>query len=84
MAEGRDKAVRGWGLLHRFELDLIRRQSPDLNENLRVMDAMYKEARTLGVFPLKDALDGLEVDLKIARVVNFVRDNTQEDSRGTH
>ena len=36
------------------------------------MDAMYKEARTLGVIPMKDPLDGWDIDTKIAMVVNYV------------
>ena len=84
MNTGRDKVTRDWHLLYQFELDLVKRHGPDLDQNLRVMEAMYEEARNLGVFPLKDALDGLEVDLRIARVVNFVRDNTHKDSQGAH
>ena len=36
------------------------------------MEALYQEAVALGVFPLKDPLDGLEVDIRIAKVVNHV------------
>lgn len=36
------------------------------------MDAMYKEARALGVIPMKDPLDGWDIDAKIAMVVNYV------------
>jgi hypothetical protein len=84
LTERRDKVVRDWHLLHRFELDLMKKQGTDFSKNLRVIEAMYEEARNLGAFPLKDALDGLEVDLKIARVVNFVRDNTHKGSQGTN
>jgi hypothetical protein len=36
------------------------------------MDAMYKEARALGVIPMKDPLNGWDIDAKIALVVNYV------------
>jgi hypothetical protein len=36
------------------------------------VDALYKEAVTLGIIPLKNPLDGIEVDLKIAKVINRV------------
>jgi hypothetical protein len=71
-------------MMRKLELDLMRKQGPDLAQNLRVMEAMYEEAKHLGAFPLRDALDGLEVDLKIARVVNFVRNDTHKDSPGAH
>jgi len=34
---------------------------------------MYKEARALGVIPLKDPLNGWGIDAKIALVVNYVQ-----------
>lgn len=80
MNDRRHRVMRDWHLLRKLELDLMRKQGPDLAGNLRVMEAMYEEAKHLGAFPLRDALDGLEVDLKIARVVNFVRNDTHEDS----
>jgi len=36
------------------------------------MNAMYKEARALGVIPTKDPLDGWGIDAKIVLVVNHV------------
>jgi hypothetical protein len=36
------------------------------------VEALYKEAVTLGVIPLKNPLEGIEVDLKIAQVINSV------------
>jgi len=56
----------------KFENELIRKEKVDVLRNFRLVDAMYEEAVALGVFPLKDALEGIEVDLKIAKVVNSV------------
>jgi hypothetical protein len=84
LTDRRDEVTRDWDLLRKLELDLMKKQGPDLAENLRVIEAMYEEARHLGAFPLRDALDGLEIDVKIARVVNFVRNDTDKDSQGTH
>jgi hypothetical protein len=41
---------------------------------------MYDEARRLGVFPLKDPLEGLEVIIKMAKAVNCVRGDSVKDS----
>jgi hypothetical protein len=38
------------------------------------MSALYKEAVALGVFPPKDPLEGIEVKIKIAKVVNGLKD----------
>jgi len=58
--------------LQRFELDFLREDKADIARNLRIVEALYKEAVTLGIIPLKNPLDGIEVDLRIAKVVNSV------------
>ncbi len=58
--------------LQKFENEIIRKEKVNILKNFRLVDAMYKEAVSLGVFPMKDALAGLEVDLKIAKVINSV------------
>ncbi len=79
VAETGDKVTRDWQLLREFERGLISGKVPDPVKNLRIVEAMYEEARHLGVFPLKDPLEGLETDLRIARVVNLVREDPQEN-----
>jgi len=56
----------------KFELNLLRKEKVDYGRNLRIVDALYNEAVALGTFPLGNPLDGIEVDLKIAKVVNSV------------
>ena len=56
----------------KFELDFLRKEKVDIVRNFHIVEALYKEAVTLGVIPLKNPLDGIEVDLKIAKVVNRV------------
>jgi len=55
-----------------FEQQIIKKRKPDFRKNLAIVEAMYQEARNMGVFG-RDPLDGLEVDLKIARIINHVR-----------
>jgi hypothetical protein len=59
-------------VLRRFERDLIRKESVDISENFRIVEALYREAVALGVFPPKDPLEGIEVDIRVARAVNRV------------
>lgn len=58
--------------LSQLEMAIIRKEKPSLLKNLKIVEAMYKEALSLKVFPLKDPLDGIEVDLRIARIINSV------------
>jgi len=55
-----------------FEKELLRKERVDVRKNFRIIDALYREAVALGTFPLKDPLEGLEVDIRVARVINSV------------
>jgi hypothetical protein len=58
--------------LDRFEKEFLRTQKPDLVKNFKIVEALYDEAVALGAIPLKDPLEGIEVDIKIAKAVNSV------------
>jgi hypothetical protein len=75
--------IRDRQAFEEFERSLIRSTKPDLIKNLRIVNAMYEEARHLGVFPLKDPMAGIETVIKMARVVNLVRRDSREDSPRT-
>lgn len=64
-----------------FERALIRSTRPDVLRNLRLVGAMYEEARRLGVLPPEDRMEGIEKAIRIARVVNLVRGDSRQDSR---
>lgn len=42
----------------------------DFQQNLRLLEGMYKLACSLRVFPPADPLAGLETDIHMARVIN--------------
>ena len=55
-----------------FEMEFLRRGKLDVVRNFQIEEALYQEAVSLGIIPLKNPLDGLEVDIKIARAINRV------------
>ena len=57
-------------LLRAFECAQIRNTPPDYFRNLRIFEALYEEATALGYFPLKDPLEGIEVDIRLAKIIN--------------
>ncbi|NVL90147.1 MAG: hypothetical protein HWN69_04005 [Desulfobacterales bacterium] len=59
-------------MFYEFEKELIKKEKADVIKNFHMVDSMYDEAVALGIIPMKDPLDGLEIDLKIAKVVNYV------------
>jgi len=57
-------------LVDAFERELVRREVPNYFKNLKIVEALYNEARALGALPPADPLDGIEVDVHLARVLN--------------
>ena len=60
----------------KFEIEILRNEKLDIKKKFKIVEALYEEAVTLGVFPLKDSLEGLEVDIRIAKVINSVPKDT--------
>ena len=61
-------------LVEAFEKELMRSEPPDYRRNLRIVEALYEHARRVGALPREDPLDGIEVDIRLARVINFRSD----------
>ena len=65
--------IRRPDLIEAFEHEYQRRQPHDYQQNLRIAEALYEEARALGILPLKDPLDGIEVKIRLAKALNAVK-----------
>jgi hypothetical protein len=59
-------------LLTQFEMEYLRSDKTDYFDCLRLFEEMWKEGVFLGVLPPKDPLEGIEVDLRVARILNHV------------
>lgn len=62
--------VRDAKLLARFEDEQLRKERLTYAQSLKIFEAMWKEAVGLGVFPLRDLLEGIETDIELARILN--------------
>jgi len=54
----------------RWERETQLSQPADFRRNLRLLEAMYEEARALGVMAVPPGLEGLESRLRLAMVLN--------------
>ncbi|HEX9077725.1 MAG TPA: hypothetical protein VF932_18210 [Anaerolineae bacterium] len=54
----------------KWEAAYIAQKEPNFHKNLQIVEELYSHARSLGKWRLNHGLDGIEVKLKIARVVN--------------
>jgi len=59
--------------LQAFEALRAGAEKVDVEQNLRILDALYEEALMLGALPPKDPLEGIEVKVRVAKAVNHVQ-----------
>lgn len=67
--------------LEAFEKEQIRQNNADYRENLKIFEALYREAQALGIFTLEDPLEGIEVDIRLARALNSLATPRKDNQR---
>lgn len=68
--EQRGTPRRGHPWVGAFEKEQMRQEPPDYFRNLRVFEALFQEALLLGALPLRDPLEGIDVDIRLAQVID--------------
>ena len=56
--------------LNKFYQELIEEENISHKEALSLYEALHKEAVSLGAINSKDILEGLEIDLRVAKAIN--------------
>ncbi len=56
--------------LTEFEDQMIRNGAIDVARNFRLFEAMVMEARAVAALPLADPLEGIEVDVRLAKALH--------------
>lgn len=62
--------VRNPHLLDALNKDQVRVSPHDYFHNLSLFEGLYDEAVALGAFLLEDSLEGIETDIRLARIIN--------------
>lgn len=62
--------IRNYEQVRRLEDDFLARENLSHAAALRIYEAMWAEGVLLGVLPPADPREGLEVDLRVAQVLN--------------
>ncbi|HHT9106568.1 MAG TPA: hypothetical protein ACFYD7_11970 [Candidatus Wujingus californicus] len=66
-------------LLKKLEDEFIRNEGRlNYRQSLKLFTDMWNEGVRLGILPPKDPLEGLEVDIKIAKVLNSCLKNSSQ------
>ena len=65
------KMIKNFEMVNIFEAEFIKNQGKlSHDQSMKLFTAMWHEAVTLGVIPPREPLEGIEVDIKIAKVLN--------------
>jgi hypothetical protein len=59
-----------------FERELIKKERLSYEEALKIFEDLWQEGITFGVLPPSDALEGIEVDIQIAKILNSCSRNS--------
>jgi hypothetical protein len=59
--------------LNKFYRKLIKEENISHKEALSIYEALHKQAVSLGVINSENILEGLEVDLRIAKAINALK-----------
>lgn len=62
--------IRNPHILNKFNRDWLRRRPADYQENVIRFQRMYDYACELGALPPKNLLQGIETNIKLAKVIN--------------
>ena len=68
--------IRNAGLLRDFEIGELKKQTLSYAEALEILEAMWREGVSLNVLPPKNPLEGIEADVRLARVLNSCLKNS--------
>ena len=63
-------------LVRELEAEFLAREEMPYRKALHIFESLWQEGVTLGVLPPEDPSEGLEVDLRIARVLNSCSRNS--------
>lgn len=67
-------------MLRKIEEDFLKKEGEiDYLHSLKIVESLYNEALHLGAFPLKDPMEGIEVDIRIARILNSCLKNCLQE-----
>ncbi len=71
--------IKNAAFLKRFEDELVKKTPRrSFLESLSLWEAMWNEGIHLGVLPPSNPMEGIEVDIEVARVLNCLQNSSLE------
>ncbi|MBI3590797.1 MAG: hypothetical protein HY094_05395 [Candidatus Melainabacteria bacterium] len=72
--------IRNYKKYREFEENFISKEKIDFARNFFLFEEMYKEAVTLGVLPIKNPLEDIDLAIKTANILNSVPKTNSNNS----
>lgn len=67
-------------LLREFEYLFQKKEGRlSFEKAMEIFTSLWQEAKDLKIIPLKDPLEGIEVDIRIAKILNSCSKNSSQD-----
>ncbi|WP_297445026.1 hypothetical protein [Desulfurobacterium sp.] len=64
----------------KFEANFQRNIPADYLDNLKVLENLIQHARAIGAWPPEEILEGIEQDIRLAKIINTYEEFTEKDS----
>lgn len=68
-----ESLIKNSEVLEQFEREMIKKEKLSFEQALALFEAMWQEGVDLSVLPPKNPLEGIEVDIRIARILNCLK-----------
>ena len=65
--------IKNPDMLEQFEREIIKKERVSFEQASALFEAMWQEGVDLGVLPPRDPLEGIDVDIRIARILNCLK-----------
>jgi adenine specific DNA methylase Mod len=67
--------IKDTKLLQKFENNLLKNEPLSYKDALKIFEALWHEANSLGILPSKDPMGEIEVKIKMAKILNSCSKN---------
>ncbi len=65
--------IKNFNVLEQLKREMIKKEKLSFRQALIIFEAMWKEGVSFGVLPPKDPLEGIDVDIRVARILNCLK-----------
>ncbi len=65
--------VKDKKLLEKFEIELTKKELPNIEKNLAIFNEMLEFAKEMKKIPPPDPFEGIEIDIKYAGAINGIK-----------